>query len=259
VELLFSGTLSVGSLVYFYRLATSPSALPSSLQTRVQGYGTPDVAFTTILVLWFLTNIIGSGNRLVELDTRMLIVGALFSLLLISIVVSFLLLRARNPLDLFGLQGVPLSSNLKAASIGLVAALPLVYFIHSLCLVLLGAYAEPQPLIQFLTRNPSLEDRLLLIGTALVIAPIAEELIFRGYIFGVLRRYVGKWWALLISAMVFAAIHAHIPSLAGLFALAITLTLVYEGTGSLWAPILMHSLFNAITVVFTLVWPDLVK
>ena len=258
MELLFSGTLSLGSLVYFYRLATSPSALQSVLQTRVQGYGTPDVAFTTILVLWFLTNIIGSGNRF-ELDTQMLIVGALFSLLLLFIVVSFLLLRARNPLDLFGLQGVPLSSNLKAASIGLVAALPLVYFIHSLCLVLLGAYAEPQPLIQFLTRNPSLEDRLLLIGTALVIAPIAEELIFRGYIFGVLRRYVGKWWALLISAMVFAAIHAHIPSLAGLFALAITLTLVYEGTGSLWAPILMHSLFNAITVVFTLVWPDLVK
>ena len=93
----------------------------------------------------------------------------------------------------------------------------------------------------------------------LVIAPVAEELIFRGYIFGVLCRYVGKWWALLISAMVFAAIHAHIPSLAGLVALAITLTLVYEGTGSLWAAILMHSLFNAITVVFTLAWPDLAK
>jgi membrane protease YdiL (CAAX protease family) len=98
-----------------------------------------------------------------------------------------------------------------------------------------------------------------LIGTALVIAPVAEELIFRGYIFGLLCRYVGKWWALLISALFFAAIHAHIPSLAGLLALAITLSLVYEGTGSLWAPILMHSLFNAITVVFTLAWPDLVK
>ena len=46
----------------------------------------------------------------------------------------------------------------------------------------------------------------------------------------------------LISASVFAAIHAHIPSLAGLFVLAVALTLVYEGAGSLWAPILMHSL-----------------
>ena len=259
MELLFSGTLSVGSLVYFYRLATSPATLPSSPYVRAQAFGTPDVVFTTILVLLLLMNILGSSDRPVEVDRHMLIVGAMFSLLLLSIVLSFLLLRTRNPLELFGLQGVSLPTNLKAACVGLVAALPLVYFIHSLCLVLLGVDAEPQPLIQFLAQHPSLEDRLLLTGMALVIAPVTEELIFRGYIFGVLCRYVGKWWALLISAMVFAAIHAHIPSLAGLFALAITLTLVYEGTGSLWAAILMHSLFNAITVVFTLAWPDLVK
>ena len=259
MELLFSGTLSVGSLVYFYRLATNPAALQSSSHIRAQAYGTPDVVFTTVLVLLLLINILGSSDRLVELDTQMLIVGAVFSLLLLSIVLSFLLLRARNPLELFGLQGVSWSTNLKAAFVGLLAALPLVYFIHSVCLVLLGAQAEPQPLIQFLAQNPSLEDRILLIGTALVIAPVAEELIFRGYLFGVLCRYTGRWWALLISALIFAAIHAHIPSLAGLFALAITLTLVYEGTGSLWAAILMHSLFNAITVVFTLAWPDLVK
>jgi uncharacterized protein len=259
VELLFSGTLSVGSLVYFYRLATNPSDSQSSSHSRVQAYGPPDVVFTTILVLFLLVNILASSNRPVEVDTHMLMVGAIFSLLLLSVVLSFLLLRGRNPLELFGLQGVSVSTNLKAACLGLLAALPLVYFIHSLCLVLLGAGAEPQPLIQFLAQNPSLEDRMLLIGTALVIAPVAEEFIFRGYLFGVLCRYTGKWWALLISAMIFAAIHAHIPSLAGLFALAVTLTLVYVGTGSLWAAILMHSLFNAITVVFTLAWPDLVK
>jgi CAAX protease family protein len=259
VELLFSGTLSVGSLLYFYRLAINSSSSPSSSQLRVQAYGPADAVFTTILVLLFLVNILGSSDRPVEVDTHMLIVGALFSLLLLSIVLSFLLLRGRNPVELFGLQAASLSANFKAACVGLLAALPLVYFIHSLYLVALGARGEPQPLIQFLAQNRILEDRFLLIGTALVIAPVAEELIFRGYIFGVLRRYTGKWWALLISALVFAAIHAHIPSLAGLFALAITLTLVYEGTGSLWAAILMHSLFNAITVVFTLAWPDLVK
>ena len=245
--------------MYFYRLATNPSGLPSRSQSLAQAYGFPDVVFTTVLVLWFLTNIVGSSNRLVELDTHMLIVGAIFSLLLVAIVLSFLVLRSRNPLDLFGLEGVAFSVNFKAACVGLLAALPVVYFIHSLCLLLLGDDAEPQPLIQFLAQNPSLENRLLLIGTALVVAPVAEEVIFRGYIFGVLCRYAGRWWALLISALLFAAIHAHIPSLAGLFALAVTLTLVYEGTGSLWAPILMHSLFNGITVVFTLAWPDLVK
>jgi membrane protease YdiL (CAAX protease family) len=258
VELLLSGVLSLGSVAYFHRLATD-SGSQSRSQATAQAYGLPDVIFTTILVLWFLTNIVGSANRVVELNTQVLIVGAVFSLLLIAIVLSFLIIRTRNPLDLFGLHAAGLARNLRAACMGLVAALPAVYFIHSLSLLLTGEDAEPQPLLQFLAQNPGLQDRLLLIGTALVVAPVAEELIFRGYVFGVINRYAGRWWAMVISALVFAAIHAHIPSMAGLFALAVALTLVYEGTGSLWAPILMHSLFNGITVILTLAWPDLVK
>jgi uncharacterized protein len=258
VELLLSGVLSLGSVAYFHRLAAESDSQSRSKATD-QAYGLADVVFTSMLVLWFLSNIVGSANRVVELNTDMLIVAALFTFFLVAIVLSFLVLRHQNPLDLFGLRGVSPARNLKAACVGLVAALPVVYFIHSLCLLLLGTDAEPQPLLRFLAQNSSLQDRLLLVGTALVVAPAAEELIFRGYIFGVLRRYTGRWWAMVTSALVFAAIHAHIPSLAGLFALAVALTLVYEGTGSLWAPILMHSLFNGITVVFTLAWPDLVK
>ena len=41
--------------------------------------------------------------------------------------------------------------------------------------------------------------------------------------------------------------------------LAVALTLVYEFTASLWAPILMHALFNSLTIVATLLWPGLMK
>lgn len=258
MEIFFSGVLSLGSLAYFHRLAAN-SDLQSRSNASVQPYGQGDVIFSTILVLWFLTNIIGSANRPIELNTHVLIVGAVFTFFLIAIVLSFLTLRHQNPVELFGLREADFPRHLKAACVGLVAALPAVFFIHSLCLHLMGDDAEPQPLLQFLATNPSLPDKLLLIGTALIVAPVAEELIFRGYLFGVLRRYAGRWWAMVISGMVFAAIHAHIPSLAGLFVLAVALTLVYEGAGSLWASILMHSLFNGITVILTLGWPDLVK
>ena len=258
MELLLSGVLSLGSVAYFRRLAADSDSQSRS-RAIDQAYGSSDAVFTTMLVLWFLTNIVGSANRVVELNTHMLIVGTIFTLFLVAIVLTFLILRHRNPLHLFGLRGMSPAQNLKAASVGLVAALPVVYFIHSLCLLVIGEDAEPQPLLQFLAQNATLLDRLILIGTALVVAPVAEELIFRGYVFGVLRRYTGRWWAMVISALIFAAIHAHIPSFAGLFALAVALTLVYEGTGSLWAPIIMHSLFNGITVVLTLAWPDLVK
>jgi uncharacterized protein len=258
VELLFSGVLSLGSVAYFHYLARQSDSQSKS-RAILHKYGLADIVFTTLLVLWFLMSIVGSANRPIVVNSDVLIVGAISSVLYIVIVLSFLIARSQNPLYLFGLSGVGLRDNLKAAVWGLLAALPAVYFIHSLCLMLMGASAEPQPLLQFLAENSNTRDKILLILTAVIVAPIAEELIFRGYIFGVLRRYTGRWWAMAISALVFASIHAHIPSLAGLFTLAVALTLVYEGAGSLWAPIAMHSLFNAITVVFTLLWPDLGK
>jgi membrane protease YdiL (CAAX protease family) len=258
VELLLSGVLSLGSVAYFCRLAAESDSQSRS-KAMDQAYTMADVMFTSTLVLWFLMNAFGFDNSAVELNARILIITVILTLFLVAIVLSFLVLRHRNPLELFGLRGVSPARNLKAAGVGLAAALPVVYFIHTLCLLLLGADAEPQPVIRFLARNSSLQDRLLLVGTALVVAPAAEELIFRGYIFGVFRRYTGRWWAMVTSALIFAAFHAHIPSLAGLFAFAVALTLVYEGTGSLWASILMHSFFNGITVVFTLARPDLVK
>jgi uncharacterized protein len=258
VELLFSGVLSLGSAAYFVRLAME-SDLRSRARTALQSYGIPDAIFAGMLALWFLMNIVGSANRVVVVNTRLLIVGAIFSFLLIAFLLGFLFVRSQNPIDLFGLHGAGWRQNLQAACWGLVAALPAIYFIHTLSFHLMGADAQPQPLLEFLAGNSNLQDKLLLILTAVVIAPISEELVFRGYIFGVLRRYAGRWWAMVISASVFAAIHAHIPSLAGLFVLAVALTLVYEGAGSLWASILMHALFNGITVILTLAWPDSMK
>jgi membrane protease YdiL (CAAX protease family) len=258
MELLLSGVLSLGSAVYFLRLARESDS-QSRLRGVVQPYGIPDAIFATMLVLLFLGNTAGSANRVVVVNTRVLIDAAILSSLLITFLLCFLILRSRNPVDLFGLRGIAWRRNLQGACYGLVASLPAIYFIHTLSFYLMGAQAQPQPLLQFLAEHADLRDRLLLIFSAVIIAPISEELIFRGYIFGVLRRYAGRWWAMVISALVFAAIHAHIPSLAGLFVLAVALTLVYEGVGSLWAPILMHALFNSVTVILTLAWPDSLK
>jgi membrane protease YdiL (CAAX protease family) len=258
MELLFSGVLSLGSVVYFSRVARESEA-QSKTSAVLQPYAMADAIFATILVLWFLTNILGSANRILIINTQLLVFGAIFSFLLIVFLLCFLILRARNPLDLFGLREVAWKQTLRAACYGLVAALPAIYFIHTLSSQLMGQDAQPQPLLEFLAKQAGLHDRLLLILTAIVLAPISEELIFRGYIFGVLRRYTGRWWAMAISALVFAAIHAHLPSLAGLFMLAVALTLVYESAGSLWAPILMHALFNGFTVILTLAWPDSLK
>ena len=96
MELFVSAVLSLGSAVYFFRVARESDAQSRS-RAVLQPYGTPDAVFATILVLWFLTNILGSTNRVVIVNTQLLVFGAILSFLLITFLLCFLILRSRNP------------------------------------------------------------------------------------------------------------------------------------------------------------------
>jgi membrane protease YdiL (CAAX protease family) len=90
---------------------------------------------------------------------------------------------------------------------------------------------------------------LPIILLAVAIAPIAEELAFRGYLYGVMRRYFGALPALVFTAVLFAIIHLNVPTLFPLFILSCVFTVSYEATGSLLVPMTMHALFNTINLV----------
>jgi membrane protease YdiL (CAAX protease family) len=82
-----------------------------------------------------------------------------------------------------------------------------------------------------------------------VVAPMAEELFFRGYFFTALRNWRGLWPAAIITGLVFGAIHAgSSPAgfLAPLALLGFLLCLLYERTGSLYPCIALHSLNNSV-------------
>ena len=80
---------------------------------------------------------------------------------------------------------------------------------------------------------------------ALVAAPLFEEFIFRGLIFGGLRRSFGVWPATLASAAVFAIVHPAI-AIAPVFVMGVCAALLYERTRSLLAPMLAHAVYNAL-------------
>jgi membrane protease YdiL (CAAX protease family) len=79
---------------------------------------------------------------------------------------------------------------------------------------------------------------------ALLAAPVFEEFIFRGLIFGGLRRSFGLWPAALASAAVFAMVHPAI-SMLPVFCLGLCAALVYDRSRSLLAPMLTHCVYNA--------------
>ena len=93
--------------------------------------------------------------------------------------------------------------------------------------------------------------QVLVVLTAALLAPMAEEVFFRGLMQSMIRRYTRlPWVAILISAAIFAFVHLpywhHMPAL---FLLAIALGYNYERSGRLWAPILLHILFNGVNIL----------
>jgi membrane protease YdiL (CAAX protease family) len=95
-------------------------------------------------------------------------------------------------------------------------------------------------------------DPTVILVAFLLVAPVAEELFFRGVVYNAWERERGPRFALFGSAVLFAVIHTSLFSLVPIFALGVALALVYRSTGSLVATIAMHAGFNAISVVIAL-------
>jgi len=117
-----------------------------------------------------------------------------------------------------------------------------------------------QPADQFLldelTRGGA--STVLAFVAAVVLAPIAEELLFRGLLFRALLQHRSVHFAALVSSVVFAVVHIDVAvsqpiALVGLTLVGVALAYAYERTGSLLVPIVGHAAFNGITLVVALV------
>jgi membrane protease YdiL (CAAX protease family) len=92
-------------------------------------------------------------------------------------------------------------------------------------------------------------DRIYLIIFTVLIAPPAEEMLFRGIIYPTIK-YNGfpraAWW---VTSAAFGGIHLSASIFLPLTLLALVLTFLYEKTDNLLAPIFAHSAFNAVNLV----------
>lgn len=83
-----------------------------------------------------------------------------------------------------------------------------------------------------------------------VVASVSEEVCFRGMLFAGLRRRLGRIFAALGAASVFGVLHATtgVSAVPPLIAFGFALALLYEKTGSLWPPIILHGLNNSLAL-----------
>jgi membrane protease YdiL (CAAX protease family) len=101
--------------------------------------------------------------------------------------------------------------------------------------------------------NPVGLELVLVFLVLVVLAPLAEELLFRGFIFKGMRKRLSFWWAAIITSALFALIHWQINVGLDVFALSLVLCWLRERTGSLWPSIMLHATKNglAFLLLFT--------
>jgi membrane protease YdiL (CAAX protease family) len=107
------------------------------------------------------------------------------------------------------------------------------------------------PVLQSLHEHGSDPWAWIVAGIAVVLAPIQEEILFRGFLQSAVLRLTGRpWWSILIASAIFAAIHPmEWYAKASVFVLGLGMGLAFERTKSLGTSMVMHVGFNALNVV----------
>ena len=217
-----------------------------------EGFGLADLFTASMLAVSFIALIAGSlaaqGGVPVEMNVDHVLPSQLFNLIIVAGILAFLHYRKADLAALFGLRLLPPARAIGLAIVFIVAAFPIVSLTNWLTITGLGRQDGEQDLVALFRRIAAEHDygaiAKLFLATV-IIAPVCEEFLFRGYFYAVGKRYVGSLASGLVVALLFAAIHTNLQSLAGLFVLALCLTAAYERTGSLLVPIGMHALYNA--------------
>jgi membrane protease YdiL (CAAX protease family) len=148
----------------------------------------------------------------------------------------------------FGFHGPKLKHALLTAVGFIIVVLPVVLLLQGAsihALEKLGWPPEDQAAVKLLTDAKSWWTTLYLGVFAVVIAPVAEEFIFRGMLFPFVKQLGWPKLAWFGVSFLFALIHRNAPTFVPLFVLALALTWLYEKTDNLLAPITAHALFNA--------------
>src|ERR1035437_2050088 len=99
----------------------------------------------------------------------------------------------------------------------------------------------------------SWSGRLTLGATAVLLAPITEEILFRGILYPAIKQFGYPRVALWGTSLLFAAVHTNVVTFVPLVVLALVLTGLYERTNNLLAPVGAHVLFNALNFAELLV------
>lgn len=178
--------------------------------------------------------------------------GLLQGLLLISLVFYLVRVRHRSQLEMVGLSSGGISVG-RILLEGLVGGVLLMLAVALLALVIMALFKlpnQPQPFAEAISQAHSWRQLLVLMSIGSLLAPISEELYFRGLLYNYLRQHMGESAGIWLSGAVFAGMHLDAVRFIPLLCGGAGLAYIYQRTGSLYASILAHAVWNSAMTLF---------
>lgn len=197
------------------------------------------------------------GPTMAHLVSRL---GLTIGLELLLLAVPLLVLRSwtgrmREALDEIGLHWRDFWKNVAWGIGGYLGTLILLAVILVVTSVLSRVFnmdriTPANPAVPILMSSHGFAQRLMVLLLVSVMAPLVEETVFRGILYGAIRRRWGVLPGVLISAAIFASLHRQLPmGFLPIFALGAAFALLYEKRGSLVPGMVAHGLNNGVLFV----------
>lgn len=258
--------VAAGVAVFAWWLLSTSLGRTSLAQSRPRRNSMGVLLPFAVFFVWLLTEwtfgLLAAqvAPRLGESDSSFLInaVGALGSLAVAGLVLAVARVSFARGLKGFGLRVGTIPRDLAHAFLTLLGVWPLVMAAMSLTVLIMKAWNEnfevPQhEALQVITQSSSMPVQVLMVVVAVGVAPVIEEMLFRGLFQTMIRSHlVRPWPAIGIASVLFAFIHQNAEHWPALFVLALGLGYCYEKSGSLLRPIFMHAMFNGVSIIAAL-------
>ena len=216
-----------------------------------------------------LNSEIGGINELnSQLQVALVITGQLMWQLPAALYFFWKGLSREGGLRRVGIRTSHLFKDILVGIIGWLCAVPVILTVLGATGILGSLFKSPPPvfgheLLLILLDSDALLTRGMLLFSAVCLAPVLEEFLFRGFLQTAILDLIGcrwRWVAILTAGFVFVLIHVDAVTwhgLPGLFVLAVVLGWLYEKTGSLWVPVISHACFNLSNICFALLLSDI--
>ena len=166
--------------------------------------------------------------------------------LIIVIGVPYLLAKSKTTLVQLGVNRVLSWADIGLGLVGFIPYIAIKILLVTVVALLFSGYDGNQVQDIGFSTVSSQGNMILAFITLVIVAPVAEEIVFRGYLYGKVKKYIGTIGATLLVSACFGLVHLQPNLIVDTFALGVILCVLRELTGSIWAGVILHMIKNGI-------------